>query len=38
MILDGKKIASEIRSELREQIASQMAQGKRAPRLGIVIV
>ncbi len=38
MILDGKKIASEIRSELREQIASRVAQGKRAPRLGIVIV
>jgi len=38
MILDGKKIAAEIRTELREQIETLRAQGQRAPKLAIVIV
>jgi methylenetetrahydrofolate dehydrogenase (NADP+)/methenyltetrahydrofolate cyclohydrolase len=38
MILDGKKIAAEIRCELREQIQALRAAGKRAPKLAIVIV
>ena len=38
MILDGKKIAAEIRGELREQIAALRVAGKRAPKLAIVIV
>ena len=38
MILDGKKIAAEIRAELREQVDALKAAGKRAPRLAIVLV
>ena len=38
MILDGKKTASEIRLELREQIHKLVADGLRAPKLAIVIV
>ena len=37
-ILDGKHIASLIRNELRQQVASIVASGRRAPKLGIVIV
>lgn len=37
-ILNGKQIAAEIRSELKAQTASLLRQGKRAPKLGIVIV
>ena len=38
MILDGKKTASEIRLEIREQIRKLVADGLRAPKLAIVIV
>lgn len=38
MILDGKKIAADIRAELREQISSLVAKGQRAPKLAVVIV
>ena len=38
MILDGKKTAQEIRGELREQIQAIRAEGKRAPKLAIVMV
>ena len=38
MILDGKQIAREIRSELRERIAELRAKGLRAPKLAVVIV
>lgn len=38
MILDGKKIAAEIRVELRTQVESLRAEGKRAPKLAVVIV
>ena len=38
MILDGKKIAAEIRAELREQVQTLVNNGMRAPKLGIVIV
>jgi len=38
MILDGKKIAAEIRAELREQIAALRTEGRRAPKLAVVIV
>ena len=38
MILDGKKIAAQIRAELREAVDSLRANGMRAPKLAIVIV
>lgn len=38
MILDGKKTAQEIRGELCEQIQAIRAEGKRAPKLAIVMV
>ena len=38
MIIDGKAIAQTIRGELREQIAALRAEGKRAPKLAVVIV
>lgn len=38
MILDGKHIAQTIRAELREQIASIVSRGLRAPKLAVVIV
>lgn len=38
MILDGKKIAADIRAELREQIRSLVAKSQRAPKLAVVIV
>jgi len=38
MILDGKKIAAEIRAELKEQVAALVAQGHRAPSLAVIIV
>lgn len=37
-LLDGKQIAAEIRQELSSEIAALTAQGRRAPKLGIVIV
>jgi methylenetetrahydrofolate dehydrogenase (NADP+)/methenyltetrahydrofolate cyclohydrolase len=38
MILDGKQIAQTIRGELKQQIAELTAQGKRPPKLAVVIV
>lgn len=38
MILDGKHIAQTIRAELREQIASIVSKGLRAPKLAVIIV
>jgi len=38
MILDGKKIAAEIRSELHLAIDALLREGKRAPKLAVVIV
>lgn len=38
MILDGKHIAQTIRAEMREQIASIVSKGLRAPKLAVVIV
>ena len=38
MIIDGKQIAQTIRGELREQIAVIRAEGKRAPKLAVVLV
>ena len=38
MIIDGKKIAADIRAELRGEIESIKALGRRVPKLGIVIV
>ena len=38
MILDGKKIAADIRGELREQVQALLASGHRAPKLAVVIV
>ncbi len=37
-LLDGKKIAAEIRRELREEVSALVASGRRAPKLGIVLV
>lgn len=38
MILDGKKIAADIRAEIREEVAALVADGKRVPKLAVVIV
>ena len=38
MIIDGKEIAADIRAELRGEIESIKASGRRVPKLGIVIV
>lgn len=38
MILDGKQIAQTIRAELREQVQTIKAEGRRVPKLGIVLV
>ena len=38
MILDGKKIAAEIRMELRAEVEAIKASGQRVPKLGIVLV
>ena len=38
MIIDGKQIAQMIRGELREQIAALRAEGKRAPKMAVVLV
>ena len=38
MIIDGKQIAQTIRGELRVQIAALRAEGKRAPKLAVVMV
>ena len=38
MILDGKKIAADIRAEIREQVAAWVKEGKRVPKLAVVIV
>ena len=38
MILDGKQIAAQIRSELRAEVEAIKAAGKRVPKLGIVLV
>lgn len=37
-ILNGKQIAADIRKELKTEIDALLSQGKRAPKLGIVIV
>ncbi|MBR4264273.1 MAG: bifunctional methylenetetrahydrofolate dehydrogenase/methenyltetrahydrofolate cyclohydrolase FolD [Paludibacteraceae bacterium] len=37
-ILDGKKIAADIRAELREEVETLKAQGKRVPKLVVVMV
>lgn len=37
-ILDGKKIAADIRAELREEVEMLKAHGKRVPKLAVVIV
>lgn len=38
MIIDGKQIAQTIRGELREQIAALRAEGKRVPKLAVILV
>ena len=38
MILDGKKIAADIRAEIREQVAAWVKEGKRVPKLAVIIV
>lgn len=38
MILDGKKIAAEIRAELKEQVSELLAQGRRVPKLAVILV
>ena len=38
MILDGKKIAADIRAELRGEVEALRAQGQRAPKLVVVLV
>ena len=38
MILDGKQIAADIRAELRNEVEALKAQGKRAPKLAVILV
>lgn len=38
VVLDGKYIAAQIRAELKKEVADMVADGHRAPSLGIVIV
>ena len=38
MIIDGKQIAADIRRELRAEIEALLREGRRAPKLAIVIV
>ncbi|HXR55897.1 MAG TPA: bifunctional methylenetetrahydrofolate dehydrogenase/methenyltetrahydrofolate cyclohydrolase FolD [Casimicrobiaceae bacterium] len=37
-ILDGKLVAAELTSEIREQVAARVAEGKPAPGLAVVLV
>ncbi|RLV59343.1 bifunctional methylenetetrahydrofolate dehydrogenase/methenyltetrahydrofolate cyclohydrolase FolD [Parashewanella curva] len=37
-IIDGKAIAKSIRSQLKNQVAERIAQGKRAPGLAVILV
>ncbi len=37
-VLDGKGLADVIRGELKERVVASLAQGKRAPCLGVVLV
>uniref|UniRef100_A0A2M3Z4J1 methenyltetrahydrofolate cyclohydrolase n=1 Tax=Anopheles braziliensis TaxID=58242 RepID=A0A2M3Z4J1_9DIPT len=37
-LIDGKQIAADIRSELRQQVSSWMAQGNRAPQLTAILI
>ena len=37
-LLDGKKVASDIKSEIAARVQELTAQGKRAPHLAIIIV
>ena len=38
ILLDGKRVAAEIRVELRVEVEALKAQGKRAPKLAVVLV
>jgi methylenetetrahydrofolate dehydrogenase (NADP+)/methenyltetrahydrofolate cyclohydrolase len=37
-IIDGKKIAAEVRAEVKEQVMRRMATGKRAPGLAVILI
>ncbi|XP_049543846.1 bifunctional methylenetetrahydrofolate dehydrogenase/cyclohydrolase, mitochondrial isoform X2 [Anopheles darlingi] len=37
-LIDGKQIAADIRSELRKQVSSWIAQGNRAPQLTAILI
>ncbi|MCG6969209.1 MAG: bifunctional methylenetetrahydrofolate dehydrogenase/methenyltetrahydrofolate cyclohydrolase, partial [Gammaproteobacteria bacterium] len=37
-IIDGKKIAGQIRSEIKQRVAERIACGKRPPGLAVVLV
>lgn len=37
-IIDGKAVAQELRAQLKEQVAAQVAAGKRAPGLAVILV
>lgn len=38
VILDGRKVANEIKAEIKEKVDQQVSNGKRAPHLAIIIV
>ncbi len=38
LLLDGKKTAAEIRAKLKAEVEQNMAQGKRAPGLAVILV
>ena len=37
-IIDGKKIAAEVRAEVKEQVLQRMVAGKRAPGLAVILI
>ena len=37
-IIDGKKIAAEVRAELKEKIEKMVAETKRRPALAVILV
>ncbi|MDP4196771.1 MAG: tetrahydrofolate dehydrogenase/cyclohydrolase catalytic domain-containing protein, partial [Bacteroidota bacterium] len=38
IIIDGKKVAADIRAEVKEQVSALVAQGKKVPGLVTILV
>ena len=37
-IIDGKKIAAEVRAEVKQGVDERLAQGKRRPGLAVILI